>query len=81
MISQRCLETGLSEMVLLVGEEERKKEKMIKFISVIEESGLSLTEPKLYVPRQKHATHHFTIPQPTVQPWTVLEPKDQISAQ
>merc|ERR1719397_2146412 len=50
VISQRCLETGVSEVYLDVSEEDRQKEKMVKFISVIEESGLSLTEPDRYKP-------------------------------
>ena len=73
VISQRCLETGVSEMVLLVDKEERQKEKMVKFISVIEESGLSLTEPEQYKPTSRHMTHNWTIPKSKVQPWTVLE--------
>ena len=73
VISQRCLETGVSEMVLLVDKEERQKEKMVKFISVIEESGLSLTEPEQYKPTSRHMTHTWTVPKSKVQPWKVLE--------
>merc|ERR1719242_635834 len=46
VISQRCLETGVSEVRL----EDRQKEKMIKFIEVIESSGLSFREASLYMP-------------------------------
>merc|ERR1719282_951105 len=73
VISQRCLETGVSEVYLDVSEEERQKEKMVKFISVIEGSGLSLTEPEQYKPTSRHMTHNWTIPKSNVQPWTVLE--------
>ena len=73
VISQRCLETGVSEMVLLVDKEERQKEKMVKFISVIEESGLSLTEPERYKPSSPHVTHTWTVPKSKVKPWTVPE--------
>merc|ERR1719369_1742728 len=48
VISQRCLETGVSEVYLEVDQEDRDKEKMIKFVQVIEESGLSLSEPDQY---------------------------------
>merc|ERR1719158_1807663 len=48
VISQRCLETGVNEVVLLIDQEDEQKEKMVKFISVIEQSGLSLSEPDVY---------------------------------
>merc|ERR1719430_1771295 len=73
VISQRCLETGISEVVLLVDEEDRTKDKMIKFISVIEESGLTLSEPEQFEPLNKHIVNHSTIQQPKIKPWTVLE--------
>ena len=76
VISQRCLETGVSEMVLLVDKEERQKEKMVKFISVIEESGLSLTEPDRYKPTSPHITHTWVVPKSKVKPWTVPEPEN-----
>merc|ERR1719309_743471 len=52
VISQRCLETGVNEVVLLIDKEER--EKMVKFIDVIEQSGLSLSEPDMYLPTNPH---------------------------
>merc|ERR1719367_691717 len=73
VISQRCLETGVSEVYLDVSEEDREKEKMVKFIDVIEQSGLSLSEPEQYKPTSRHMTHNWTIPKSKVQPWTVLE--------
>ena len=42
VISQRCRETGVSEVYLDVSEEDREKEKMVRFIDVIEESGQCL---------------------------------------
>merc|ERR1719431_2524006 len=54
VISQRCLETGVSEMVLLVDREDMQKEKMVKFIRVIEEAGLSLQEPEQFQPFNRH---------------------------
>jgi ribosomal protein L18 len=77
VISQRCLETGVSEVVLLVDEEDRQKEKMVKFIAAIEESGLSLTEPDQYRAFNRHFTNPYKIPVATVEPWTVLEPEEE----
>ena len=61
VISQRCLETGVSEVFLQVSEEDREKEKMVKFIDVIEQSGLSLSEPDMYVPTNPHIANHRKI--------------------
>merc|ERR1719495_1307668 len=68
VISQRCLETGVSEVYLDVSEEDKVKEKMVKFIDVIEQSGLSLTEPEQYKPNSRHMTHTWTVPKSKVQP-------------
>ena len=76
VISQRCLETGVSEVRLEVSQEDREKEKMIKFIDVIESSGLSLREAGVYMPTNPHISNHRSIPRKRVQPWTVLEPED-----
>merc|ERR1719499_1525784 len=54
VISQRCLETGVSEVYLDVSEEDKTKEKMVKFIDVIEQSGLSMSEPNIYMPTNPH---------------------------
>merc|ERR1711988_1405071 len=50
VISQMCLETGVNEVHLEVSQEDREKEKMVKFIEVIESSGLSLKEAEVYMP-------------------------------
>jgi len=75
VISERCLETGVSEMVLLVDKEDMQKEKMVKFISVIEEAGLSLQEPEQFEPFNRHRV--MPSPEdmkgPRVKPWEVLE--------
>ena len=76
VICQRCLETGVSEVFLDVADEEREKEKMVKFVSVIEQSGLSLAEPAQFRPRNPHIPNPRAIERPQVQPWTVLEPED-----
>merc|ERR1712098_431050 len=73
VISQRCLETGVNEVVLLIDKEEEQKDKMIKFISVIEESGISLKEPIEMRPLNKHIVHKHSLQKPSVKPWTVLE--------
>ena len=75
VISQRCLETGVSEVYLDVSDEDREKEKMVKFIDVIEQSGLSLSEPEVYQPTNPHIVNHRRIQQKRVKPWTVLEPE------
>ena len=76
VISQRCLETGVNEVHLEVSQEDREKEKMVKFIEVIESSGLSLKEAEVYMPTNPHITNHRTIQHRKVQPWTVLEPEN-----
>ena len=76
VISQRCLETGVSEVHLEVSQEDREKEKMIKFIDVIESSGLSLREANVYMPTNPHISNHRNIQRKRVQPWTVLEPEN-----
>ena len=76
VISQRCLETGVSEVRLEVSQEDREKEKMIKFIEVIETSGLSLKEANVFMPTNPHISNHRSIQRRKVQPWTVLEPED-----
>eukprot|EP00090_Calanus_glacialis_P028310 TRINITY_DN45519_c0_g1_i1.p1 TRINITY_DN45519_c0_g1~~TRINITY_DN45519_c0_g1_i1.p1 ORF type:complete len:208 (-),score=65.62 TRINITY_DN45519_c0_g1_i1:29-619(-) len=76
VISQRCLETGVSEVYLEVSEEDKEKEKMVKFIDVIEQSGLSLSEAEVYQPTNPHISNHRTIQHKKVQPWTVLEPEN-----
>ena len=76
VISQRCLETGVSEVYLDVSEEDREKEKMVRFIDVIEKSGLSLSEPNIYMPTNPHIATHRKIQPKRVKPWTVLEPED-----
>ena len=76
VISQRCLETGVSEVHLEVSQEDRAKEKMVKFIDVIEQSGLSLREPAVYQATNPHIAHSREIPTKKVKPWTVLEPED-----
>ena len=76
VISQRCLETGVSEVHLEVSQEDRAKEKMVKFIDVIEQSGLSLREPPVYQATNPHIVHSREIPTKKVKPWTVLEPED-----
>merc|ERR1712029_687773 len=76
VISQRCLETGVSEVYLDVSEEDKVKEKMVKFIDVIEQSGLSLSEPKVYQPINPHIVNHRRIQHKRVKPWTVLEPEN-----
>ena len=74
VISQRCLETGVSEVFLDVSEEDKAKEKMVKFIDVIEQSGLSLSEADVYMPTNPHIPNHRNIQPQRVKPWTVLEP-------
>ena len=76
IISQRCLETGVSEVYLEVSEEDKTKEKMVKFIDVIEQSGLSLSEPEVYQPVNPHIANHRRIQYKKVKPWTVLEPEN-----
>ena len=76
VISQRCLETGVSEVHLEVSQEDREKEKMIKFIDVIESSGLSLKEASVYMPTNPHISNPRNIQRRRVQPWTVLEPEN-----
>ena len=76
IISQRCLETGVSEVYLEVSEEDKTKEKMVKFIDVIEQSGLSLTEPEVYQPVNPHIANHRKIQYKKVKPWTVMEPEN-----
>eukprot|EP00092_Neocalanus_flemingeri_P020166 GFUD01021833.1.p1 GENE.GFUD01021833.1~~GFUD01021833.1.p1 ORF type:complete len:196 (+),score=55.34 GFUD01021833.1:42-629(+) len=76
VISQRCLETGVSEVYLGVTEEDKGTEKMVKFIDVIEKSGLSLTEAEFYQPSNPHIANFRTIQQKKVHPWTVLEPEN-----
>merc|ERR1712098_756175 len=74
VISQRCLETGVSEVYLSVSEEDRAKEKMVKFIKVIEESGLSLTEPDQYIPPNPHQSDSKRLKmEKNMQSWTVVE--------
>merc|ERR1711872_202896 len=70
IISQRCLETGVYEMHLLVDKEELSKEKMKKFVSIIEECGLSLLESEVYEPENPHRDDYYNIKPATVQPWT-----------
>ena len=76
VISQRCLETGVSEVHLEISKEDKEKEKMIKFIEVIESSGISLKEAPVYMPTNPHISNHRTIQQKKVKPWTVLEPEN-----
>lgn len=76
IISQRCLETGVSEVYLEVSEEDKTKEKMVKFIDVIEQSGLSLSEPEVYQPVNPHIANHRKIQYKKVKPWTVMEPEN-----
>jgi len=73
IISQRCLETGISEVYLQVSEEDRAKEKMQKFISIIEESGLCLSEPDMYVHENPHQDHYYQILPKKIKPWSILE--------
>ena len=61
VISQRCLETGVSEVYLDVSDEDKTKEKMVKFIDVIEQSGLSLSEANVYMPTNPHISNHRQI--------------------
>merc|ERR1719282_845422 len=75
VISQRCLETGVSEVYLDVSEEDKTKEKMVKFIDVIEQSGLSLSEANVYMPTNPHISNHRNIQPKRVKPWAVLEPE------
>ena len=75
VISQRCLETGVSEVYLDVTEEDREKEKMVKFIDVIEQSGLSLQEADVFMPTNPHISNFRRIQPRRVKPWTVLEPE------
>merc|ERR1719391_1161879 len=75
VISQRCLETGVSEVYLDVSEEDKVKEKMVKFIDVIEQSGLSLSEAAVYMPTNPHISTPRNIQPKRVKPWTVLEPE------
>ena len=76
VISQRCLETGVSEVFLDVSAEDKAKEKMVKFIDVIEQSGLSLEEPAVYMPTNPHISTFRKIQPRRVKPWTVLEPEN-----
>jgi len=73
IISQRCLETGVSEVHLMVDNAERTKDKMQKFISIIEESGISLSEPDTFTPPNPHADEFYNMPAKKIKPWTVLE--------
>eukprot|EP00088_Acartia_fossae_P007866 TRINITY_DN13697_c0_g1_i3.p1 TRINITY_DN13697_c0_g1~~TRINITY_DN13697_c0_g1_i3.p1 ORF type:complete len:203 (-),score=20.72 TRINITY_DN13697_c0_g1_i3:122-730(-) len=73
IISRRCLETGIREVSLHLTSEEMKKEKMKKFISVIEESGIILSEPDMYRADNPHKDDTYDIPERKVKPWTVLE--------
>ena len=61
---------------LEVSQEDREKEKMIKFIQVIESSGLSLKEADVYMPTNPHISNHRSIQRKKIQPWSVLEPED-----
>eukprot|EP00088_Acartia_fossae_P044913 TRINITY_DN4796_c0_g1_i10.p1 TRINITY_DN4796_c0_g1~~TRINITY_DN4796_c0_g1_i10.p1 ORF type:complete len:204 (+),score=35.13 TRINITY_DN4796_c0_g1_i10:42-653(+) len=73
IISQRCLESGISEVFLDVDPSELEKDKMKKFIQIIEDSGLSLSEPDVYEPHNPYKNEFYEMKPKAVKPWTVTE--------
>jgi len=71
IIAQRCLETGVSEVYLDVNKTEKEKDKMQKFIQIIEDSGLSLSEPEEYKHYNPHKDNLYEMKPQQVKPWTV----------
>ena len=77
-LGQRCLETGVTEVSLLLRPEDMKKERMNTFIQSIQNTGLVLKEPDQYKPHnpfQVGAYHQKALQGkgPPVKPWSIVE--------
>ena len=77
-LGQRCLETGVTEVSLLLRPEDMKKERMNTFIQSIQNTGLVLKEPDQYKPHNPYhvGAYHQKALQgkgPPVKPWSIVE--------
>ena len=72
-IGQRCLETGITEVELLLDKEALEKDKMKTFIQSIKETGLSLQEPRQFQPNNPFYKVHTGRYKTHIKPWEVVE--------
>ena len=70
---QRCLETGITEVELLLEKEALEKDKMKIFIQSIKETGLSLQEPSQFQPNNPFYKVHTMRYQTRIKPWEIVD--------
>ena len=70
---QRCLETGISHVKLLVDEKSMEKGKMKIFVEAIKNSGLNLNEGEQFEPNNPFENLSFSRYETNIKPWEVDE--------
>jgi len=73
VIGQRCLETGITEVELLLEKEALEKDKMKTFIRSIKETGLSLQEPSQFQPNNPFYKVHTMRYHTRIKPWEIAD--------
>ena len=70
---QRCLETGIYEVELLIDKEALEKDKMKTFVGSIKETGLALQEPNQFQPNNPFHGVHTGRYHTRIKPWEIVD--------
>ena len=70
---QRCLETGIYHVKLLIDEKELEKDKMKTFIDIIKGTGLNLKEGNQFQPNDPFRNLKFSKFKTHIKPWEVVD--------
>ena len=70
---QRCLETGIYHVKLLIDEKELEKDKMKTFIDTIKGTGLNLKEGNQFQPNDPFRNLKFSKFKTHIKPWEVVD--------
>lgn len=73
VLGQRCLETGISNVTVLIEAEELKREKVQTFLEALSDTGLTLHEEEQYLPYNPHYGLINNLPKSKIKPWEIID--------
>ena len=73
ILGVRCLETGITEVCLLVDKDSMEKEKMKTFVQEVRNTGLILKEPDQFKPNNPFQGILATQYKNRIKPWEIVD--------
>ena len=73
VIGQRCLETGITEVALLVDKKDQEKDKIKTFTEAIRQTGLVLKEAEQFEPNNRFGGIASGRYQARIKPWEIVD--------